>query len=247
MDVHPVASGIDPDPRAPRRRICRICAAEILLFGLREWWVRERKKGFLEPHVLARPDCPDGSQCPRQRNHGAYLAHLFPLQTFVENSPSLAHAKECKSALPLNQHEDYGLIMSLRTELLYFPTSQPHYCITRPSIYPRARASTSTHPRTCHALIPWFPAGSCSPSARTGSCSRTSSWPKYQCYCWPHFKTAFAPRGRPSSTSGLPPVPCRPCRISCRSSRVWIRPLLPGLPRRGRCVALSSPTLCCSQ
>ncbi|KAM5535019.1 hypothetical protein V8D89_011247 [Ganoderma adspersum] len=69
MDVHPVASGIDPDPRAPRRRICRVCAAEILLFGLREWWVRERKKGFLEPHVLARPDCPDGSQCPRQRHH----------------------------------------------------------------------------------------------------------------------------------------------------------------------------------
>lgn len=84
MDVHPVASGIDPDPRAPRRRICRVCAAEVLLFGLREWWVRERKKGFLEPHVLARPDCPDGSQCPRQRNHGAYLAHPSPLQTCVQ-------------------------------------------------------------------------------------------------------------------------------------------------------------------
>ena len=77
MDVHPVASGIDPDPRAPRRRICRVCAAEVLLFGLREWWVRERKKGFLEPHVLARPDCPDGTQCARQKNHGACHSPTF--------------------------------------------------------------------------------------------------------------------------------------------------------------------------
>ncbi|KAI0771264.1 hypothetical protein BD413DRAFT_552367 [Trametes elegans] len=76
MDLHPVPGGVDPNPNAPRNRICRMCAAEVLLYGLRDWWIRERKKGFLEEHVMARPDCPEGSQCPRQKDH--------------------AHAKECK-------------------------------------------------------------------------------------------------------------------------------------------------------
>ncbi|OSD07204.1 hypothetical protein PYCCODRAFT_1381772, partial [Trametes coccinea BRFM310] len=69
MDLHPVMGGVDPDPSAPRTRICRMCAAEVLLYGLRDWWIRERKKGFLEEHVMARPDCPEGSQCPRQKDH----------------------------------------------------------------------------------------------------------------------------------------------------------------------------------
>ncbi|KAI1789634.1 hypothetical protein LXA43DRAFT_892625 [Ganoderma leucocontextum] len=99
MDVHPVASGIDPDPRAPRRKICRVCAAEILLYGLREWWVRERKKGFLEPHVLARPDCPDGSQCPRQKNHAHakefnHIIALHESQPAVEPAPQPAPVRE---------------------------------------------------------------------------------------------------------------------------------------------------------
>ncbi|KAI9058378.1 hypothetical protein FKP32DRAFT_1636390 [Trametes sanguinea] len=68
-DLHPVMGGVDPDPSAPRTRICRMCAAEVLLYGLRDWWIRERKKGFLEEHVMARPDCPEGSQCPRQQEH----------------------------------------------------------------------------------------------------------------------------------------------------------------------------------
>ncbi|KAI8969631.1 hypothetical protein BD414DRAFT_502933 [Trametes punicea] len=69
MDLHPVPGGVDPDPNAPRTRICRICAAEVLLYGLRDWWIRERKKGFLEEHIMARPDCPEGSLCPRQKDH----------------------------------------------------------------------------------------------------------------------------------------------------------------------------------
>lgn len=75
VDIHPVAGGVDPDPNAPRNRICRLCAAEVMLYGLRDWWVRERKKGFLEEQVLARPDCPGGSQCPQQKDHG--VCHVF--------------------------------------------------------------------------------------------------------------------------------------------------------------------------
>ncbi|RDX53271.1 hypothetical protein OH76DRAFT_1343155 [Lentinus brumalis] len=76
VDIHPVAGGADPDPNAPRHRICRICATEVLLYGLRDWWVRERKKGFLEEHVMGRPDCPEGSQCLRQKDHGKIVAFL---------------------------------------------------------------------------------------------------------------------------------------------------------------------------
>ena len=95
MDLHPVAGGIDPDPNAPRTRICRICATEVLLYGLRDWWVRERKKGFLEEHVMARPDCPDGAQCPRQKDHGEHPmstgirvsgAHVNPSQRLSRRS-----------------------------------------------------------------------------------------------------------------------------------------------------------------
>ncbi|EKM49511.1 uncharacterized protein PHACADRAFT_106383 [Phanerochaete carnosa HHB-10118-sp] len=70
MDVHPVSPGVDPDPSAPRNRICRMCATEVLLWGFKEWWVHERKKGFLEEHILRRPDCPEGVQCQRQKDPG---------------------------------------------------------------------------------------------------------------------------------------------------------------------------------
>ncbi|EMD39929.1 hypothetical protein CERSUDRAFT_46110 [Gelatoporia subvermispora B] len=70
MDLYTVGGGVDPDPSAPRHKICRLCATEVLLFGLREWWVRERKKGFLDEAVLKRPDCPEGSACSRQKDHG---------------------------------------------------------------------------------------------------------------------------------------------------------------------------------
>lgn len=73
VDVHGVAPSTDTDPSAPRNRICRVCATEILLWGLREWWIQERKKGFLDETVMKRPDCAQGSLCPRQKEHGTWL------------------------------------------------------------------------------------------------------------------------------------------------------------------------------
>jgi E3 ubiquitin-protein ligase CHFR len=70
-DVHGVAAGVDSNPEAPRNRICRLRAAEVLLWGLRDWWIRERQKGFLDEAVSKRQDCPEGSGCGKQRD----LAH----------------------------------------------------------------------------------------------------------------------------------------------------------------------------
>ncbi|KAF8349267.1 hypothetical protein F5887DRAFT_945253 [Amanita rubescens] len=79
-DVHGVAAGIDPDPSAPRNRICRVCAAEVLLYGLKEWWIRERQKGFLEENVFRRKDCPDGAACALQKIlvHAKEFNHIIP-------------------------------------------------------------------------------------------------------------------------------------------------------------------------
>ena len=71
MDMHGTPVGGDLPADAPRSRICRLCATEVFLWGLRDWWVRERRKGFLDEHVTRRPDCPDGSGCTRQKDHGA--------------------------------------------------------------------------------------------------------------------------------------------------------------------------------
>jgi E3 ubiquitin-protein ligase CHFR len=72
VDVHGVAPGADPDSTAPRNRICRMCATEVLLWGLREWWIHERKKGFLGEAILKRPDCPEGCMCSRQKEHSMW-------------------------------------------------------------------------------------------------------------------------------------------------------------------------------
>lgn len=72
-EVHGVAPSVDPDPAAPRTRICRVCATEVLLWGLRDWWVRERKKGFLEEWVMSRKDCVEGSTCRMQTDLGEFL------------------------------------------------------------------------------------------------------------------------------------------------------------------------------
>src|SRR6267154_2250485 len=70
VDLHGVAPGADPNPDAPRSRICRLCATEILLWGLKDWWVRERQKGFLDESVSNRPDCPEGTGCSKQKDLG---------------------------------------------------------------------------------------------------------------------------------------------------------------------------------
>ncbi|KAK2459633.1 hypothetical protein APHAL10511_008278 [Amanita phalloides] len=79
-DVHGVAAGIDADPSAPRNRICRVCAAEVLLHELKGWWIRERQKGFLEESVVRRKDCPDGNACPQQKilAHAKEFNHIIP-------------------------------------------------------------------------------------------------------------------------------------------------------------------------
>ncbi|KAI0632141.1 hypothetical protein C8Q77DRAFT_1218635 [Trametes polyzona] len=91
VDLHPVPGGIDPNPNAPRTRICRMCAAEVLLYGLRDWWVRERKKGFLEEHIMARPDCPQGSQCARQKDH---VNHIIAPPDIGNPAPGPAPLRE---------------------------------------------------------------------------------------------------------------------------------------------------------
>lgn len=73
----------DIDVNAPRNKICRSCAADVLIWGIRAWWVRERR-GALSADLLARPDCPDGRRCNRQED--------------------LAHAKECENGLLPDDH-----------------------------------------------------------------------------------------------------------------------------------------------
>ncbi|KAI9573642.1 hypothetical protein HD554DRAFT_911186 [Boletus coccyginus] len=72
-DMHSVAAGIDDNPNAPRTRICRHCATEVLLWGLKEWWIRERQKGQLDAAIANRPDCEQGGLCSRQKDLDNHL------------------------------------------------------------------------------------------------------------------------------------------------------------------------------
>ena len=76
VDIHGVAAGVDPNPDAPRNKICRLCATEVLLFGLKEWWIRERRKGFVDERVSCRKDCLEGTACTKQKDPGETL-HSF--------------------------------------------------------------------------------------------------------------------------------------------------------------------------
>ncbi|KAK7469384.1 hypothetical protein VKT23_003859 [Stygiomarasmius scandens] len=78
-ESHSAYAGNDPDPSAPRNRVCRQCATEILLWGLKDWWIRERQKGFLEEGILKRKDCPDGNSCNRQQDlaHAKEFNHII--------------------------------------------------------------------------------------------------------------------------------------------------------------------------
>ncbi|PPQ66259.1 hypothetical protein CVT24_007277 [Panaeolus cyanescens] len=70
-DVHPVTPGAEPNPDAPRNKICRICAAEVFLWGVKEWWIRERQKRIGGETLALRRDCPDGVHCSKHReDHG---------------------------------------------------------------------------------------------------------------------------------------------------------------------------------
>lgn len=80
VDIHALPAGTDPDPEAPRNRICRQCAAEVFLYGLRDWFLRERQKGFLEESVLSRKNCVNGAECGQQSDfeHAREFNHMVP-------------------------------------------------------------------------------------------------------------------------------------------------------------------------
>ncbi|KAF7346551.1 hypothetical protein MSAN_01883200 [Mycena sanguinolenta] len=83
VDIHGVPAGPEPDADAPRNKICRQCASEVFLYGLRDWFLRERQKGFLEESVLNRKDCVDGEDCTQQTDQGEFnhlIAHTPPAQ-----------------------------------------------------------------------------------------------------------------------------------------------------------------------
>ncbi|KAF9534485.1 hypothetical protein CPB83DRAFT_844294 [Crepidotus variabilis] len=79
-DLHAVSPSRDGQSEGARNRACRLCAAEIFLWGLKDWWLRERKKGFVEPNIMSRKDCPEGRMCNRQQNdhgHAREYNHVF--------------------------------------------------------------------------------------------------------------------------------------------------------------------------
>ncbi|KAG5645483.1 hypothetical protein DXG03_006028 [Asterophora parasitica] len=78
-DIHGVTPDTDPDPEAPRKNICRQCAAEVFMSGLIEWWIRERQKGFLEGHIMTKKDCQEGRECDRQTDlaHAREFNHMI--------------------------------------------------------------------------------------------------------------------------------------------------------------------------
>ncbi|KAF8582819.1 hypothetical protein K439DRAFT_1661584 [Ramaria rubella] len=73
-DLHAVSGGDDPDPTAARRRICRLCAAQLLIHGFKDWWIRERNRGGLPDDVVSRKDCLQGSVCDKQNDPGEDVA-----------------------------------------------------------------------------------------------------------------------------------------------------------------------------
>ncbi|KAH6912790.1 hypothetical protein BKA70DRAFT_1370273 [Coprinopsis sp. MPI-PUGE-AT-0042] len=92
-------SGPENVPQGPHNRICRVCAYEVLIWGMREWWVRERQKGLLDPSILRRPDCHEGSRCQRQREtaHAKEFNHIVSIS---QPSTNASHAQE-SSRVPL--------------------------------------------------------------------------------------------------------------------------------------------------
>jgi len=71
-----------------------MCATEVLLYGLKDWWIRERKKGLLDTNIASRPDCPDGTTCRRQKEHvhAREFNHVFDSEEPAEPSSAAASA-----------------------------------------------------------------------------------------------------------------------------------------------------------
>ncbi|KAK7048511.1 hypothetical protein R3P38DRAFT_2869823 [Favolaschia claudopus] len=96
VDIHPVPAGPEPDAETPRNRICRICASEVFLYGLRDWFLRERQKGFLEESVLSRKDCVDGTGCTKQQDlvHAREFNHMIPIPEPAAAGPSATQEQQ---------------------------------------------------------------------------------------------------------------------------------------------------------
>ncbi|TDL16601.1 hypothetical protein BD410DRAFT_616298 [Rickenella mellea] len=85
-------------------RICRVCASEVLLWGLRDWWIRERQKGFVDTAILAKPDCVDGRACVRQGDtaHAKEFNHIIaPPGTSSSNNVTNTVPSTSTTAPPL--------------------------------------------------------------------------------------------------------------------------------------------------
>ncbi|KXN93396.1 E3 ubiquitin-protein ligase CHFR [Leucoagaricus sp. SymC.cos] len=89
-----VESGpVEPIPPNPSRaRICRLCAAEVFIWGLKRWWIRERQKGFLDPGITSRQDCPHGPVCAHQKDisHAREFNHIF-IPPAADSVPDTLH------------------------------------------------------------------------------------------------------------------------------------------------------------
>lgn len=104
-EIHAVPAGIEPNADAPRNRACRLCAAEIFLWGLKDWWIKERAKGFLEESIMKRKDCPDLNLCIRQKDdpaHAREFNHVFLIRDITPDPPP-ANAPVAPSRSPTPQ------------------------------------------------------------------------------------------------------------------------------------------------
>ncbi|KEP53223.1 putative RING finger protein [Rhizoctonia solani 123E] len=83
ITTSPLASSIPaPTPPSRRRRICRECATEVFLSGLKDWWAREMRtpigKERLPVWVVSRQVCGSGDACAEQMNnaHAKAFCHV---------------------------------------------------------------------------------------------------------------------------------------------------------------------------
>ncbi|CAE6441856.1 unnamed protein product [Rhizoctonia solani] len=83
ISTSPLASSIPvPTPPSRRRRICRECATEVFLSGLKDWWAREMRtpigKERLPVWVVSRQVCGSGEACVEQMNnaHAKTFCHV---------------------------------------------------------------------------------------------------------------------------------------------------------------------------
>jgi hypothetical protein len=94
-EIHGVAGGIDPNPAAPRQKVCRWCATEIFLWGIRDWWIRERRKGRVSAAILDKPDCASGKSCRNQKDPGEALLFSVCDLTLTLNLMQITRESVC--------------------------------------------------------------------------------------------------------------------------------------------------------